>query len=348
MGSRYQSQILYRISKVKKSIVFMIKWFRKHFKLIFSILIIGAVVYFFSTEFKKNWQDIQDMDLKLNIPFMCASLLIIALSYLINTMTWRYLINSYHRELQRISIKESIAIVNTTQLAKYIPGKVWSYAVQIFWLAKRGYSKSNVLFINVVATLSTLMAASAVGTVMLATTMAKISRNGAIFYIGMIILAYAVFILFHTPILNFLIRLANKIIKKEISYVNISLKQILVTQLLYLLGNVVFCIGGYLLCFAIGIDSDFKLMTVLVGSLLVGDVVGFVVLIVPGGLGVRESLMFFIITGVTKQKDIATVVPVATRLLTMSVDIAMGLLGLMLGRNTVINPRNVTQAENPQ
>ena len=287
------------------------------------------------------------MELKLNIPYLCYSFLLIAASYIINTLTWRYLINSYHRELNPISVKESIAIVNTTQLAKYIPGKVWSYAVQIYWLAKRGYSKSNVLFINVVATLSTLLAASAVGTIMLVTNLNKISKTGAILYIGLVILAYAVFILFHTPILNYLIRLANKIIKKEISYVKISLKQILVTQVFYLLGNVVFCIGGYVLCLAIGVTTDVQLMTVLVGSLLVGDVIGFVVLITPGGLGVRESLMFFIISGVTKQKDVAIIVPIATRLLTMSVDIAMGICAVLLGRKTIILPRNVSQQENP-
>ncbi len=323
----------------------MIQWLKKNSKLLISILVIAAVVYFFIVEFNKNWQDIQNMELRLNFPFLCVSVLFVILAYFVNTLTWRYLINSYHRSLKRISIKESIAIVNTTQLAKYLPGKVWSYAVQIYWLAKKGYSKSNVLFVNVVATISTLLAASAVGTIMLVSTLNKISKTGAILYIGLVFLAYAMFILFHTPILNFFIRLANKMMKKEISYVKISLKKILITQVLYLFGNVLFCVGGYVLCIAIGLDIDAKLMTVLVGSLLVADVVGFAVLITPGGLGVRESLMFFIISGVTKQKDVAIIVPIATRLLTMSVDIFMGACGFLLGRNTVIYPSNIVDEE---
>jgi len=37
-----------------------------------------------------------------------------------------------------------------------------------------------------------------------------------------------------------------------------------------------FCFGGYLLCYAIGITDDFYVIVCVVGSLLVGDVVGFV------------------------------------------------------------------------
>jgi uncharacterized membrane protein YbhN (UPF0104 family) len=59
------------------------------------------------------------------------------------------------------------------------------------------------------------------------------------------------------------------------------------------------------------------------------------VLVTPGGLGVRESMMFFIIKGVVKNNDVALVVPVATRLLTMTIDIALGITAFFLGNKTV-------------
>jgi glycosyltransferase 2 family protein len=314
----------------------MIKWIKHNIKVILSIVIIGLVGYFFTCEFKKNWQDILDMNLRLNLPLLAGSVFFMILAYLGNTFTWRYLINTFHPELPPISVRESIAIVNTTQLAKYIPGKVWSYAVQIYWLSKRGYPKSNVFFINLVATLSTLIAASAVGVIMLSLTLDKVSKQGATVIIGIVILAYAVFILFHTPILNILIRLAAKLIKKEIGIVRISLKNILLTQVFYVVGNLFFCFGGYLLCIAMGITDDFRLIIIMVGSLLVGDVVGFVVLVTPGGLGVREITMTFIISGVAAaSKEVAIVIPVATRLLTMSVDITLGITAFFLGQKSV-------------
>jgi uncharacterized membrane protein YbhN (UPF0104 family) len=314
----------------------MIQWIKKHIKVILSVVIIGLVAYFFTTEFKKNWQDILAMNLRLNFPLLAGSVFFMLVAYLGNTATWRYLINSFHPELPPISIKESVAIVNTTQLAKYIPGKVWSYAVQIYWLSKRGYPKSNVFFINLVATLSTLMAASAVGIIMLSLTLDKVSKTGTLVVIGIVILAYSVFILFHTPILNILIKLAAKLLKKEISYVKISLTSILLTQVYYISSNLFFCFGGYLLCYALGITDDFHVIVCVVGSLLVGDVVGFVVLVTPGGLGVREIMMAFIISGMAAaSKEVAIVVPIATRLLTMSVDIALGITAFFLGQKTV-------------
>jgi glycosyltransferase 2 family protein len=314
----------------------MIHWIKKNIKVILSIIIIGLVGYFFTCEFKKNWQDILDMNLRLNFLMLVASIIFMILAYLGNTFTWRYLINTFHPELPAISVRESIAIVNTTQLAKYIPGKVWSYAVQIYWLSKRGYPKSNVFFINLVATLSTLIAASAVGTIMLSLTLDKISKQGATLIIGIVIVAYAVFILFHTPILNILIKLASRIIKKEIDTVSISFKSILFTQIFYVISNLFFCLGGYMLCIAIGITDDFRLLIIMIGSLLVGDVVGFVVLVTPGGLGVREITMTFIISGVAAaSKEIAIIIPVATRLLTMSVDITLGITAFFLGHKSV-------------
>ncbi|MEI6852418.1 MAG: lysylphosphatidylglycerol synthase domain-containing protein, partial [Bacteroidota bacterium] len=290
----------------------MIQWIKKHIKVILSVIIIGLVAYFFTTEFKKNWQDILAMNLRLNLPLLAGSVFFMLVAYLGNTATWRYLINSFHPELPPISIKESVAIVNTTQLAKYIPGKVWSYAVQIYWLSKRGYPKSNVFFINLVATLSTLMAASAVGIIMLSFTLDKVSKTGAFIIISIVIVAYAIFILFHTPILNVLIKLAAKLLKKEISYVKISLTSIFMTQVYYVVSNLFFCFGGYLLCYAIGITDDFHVIVCVVGSLLVGDVVGFVVLVTPGGLGVREIMMTFIISGMAAaSKEVAIVVPIA-------------------------------------
>jgi glycosyltransferase 2 family protein len=171
---------------------------------------------------------------------------------------------------------------------------------------------------------------------MLSLTLDKISKQGATLIIGIVIVAYAVFILFHTPILNILIKLASRIIKKEIDTVSISFKSILFTQIFYVISNLFFCFGGYLLCIAIGITDDFRLLIIMIGSLLVGDVVGFVVLVTPGGLGVREITMTFIISGVAAaSKEIAIIIPVATRLLTMSVDITLGITAFFLGHKSV-------------
>lgn len=307
------------------------KWFKKHIKLILSLLIIGGVFYFFTTEFKKNWDDILEMDFSLNITLMIISFVLLIASYLGNTLIWRFLINSYHKDIDSITAKESFSIVNTTQLAKYLPGKVWSYAVQIYWLSKRGYSKSKVLFINVLATISTLLAASSIGVVMLAATLNNISRLLFVASIIGVILVYVIFIFFHSPILNFLIRLAAKLVKKEIEFVQISYMNMFITQSLYLLSNVVFCAGIYVLCLSIGIPNEPAIIVSMIGSLLVGDVAGFVVLVTPGGLGVREGLMFFILSG-NVNKQYAIIIPIATRLLTMSVDIFLGLIALIMGR----------------
>ncbi len=307
---------------------------KKYLKITLIILIVGAIIYFFASEFKKNWEDILEKNFRINIYWLISSFVMVIAAYLANTLTWRQLLNAYHKQLIPITVKESIAIVNTTQLAKYIPGKVWSYAVQIYWLSKRGYSKSKVLFINIVATLSTLCAATFIGVIIIAVFHAKINSNTSILLILGICLAYAVFVFFHTPILNLIIKLSNKFMKKKISPVKISLHQIIKTQFFYIITNLLFGMSIFLTCMTIGLNDNYSLNTLIVGSFLIGDVIGFLFIIIPGGLGVRESMMFFIIAG-SYQKEVALVVPLAARLLTMTADISMGILGFFLGKKNL-------------
>ena len=60
-----------------------------------------------------------------------------------------------------------------------------------------------------------------------------------------------------------------------------------------------------------------------VGSTLVADVAGFLAIIVPGGLGVREAMMYAILGG-QASGALALILPVTSRLLNMGVDLLLG------------------------
>jgi uncharacterized membrane protein YbhN (UPF0104 family) len=69
-------------------------------------------------------------------------------------------------------------------------------------------------------------------------------------------------------------------------------------------------------------------LSIIVAGLL-SSVIGYIVFIAPGGLGVREFVMYWILNGVSN-KSMALVLPIATRLLLMLVDLIYGILGLAI------------------
>jgi glycosyltransferase 2 family protein len=64
-------------------------------------------------------------------------------------------------------------------------------------------------------------------------------------------------------------------------------------------------------------------------SLIIADVTGFVAIIVPGGLGVREGVMYLLLTGVSTTA-LSLLLPIATRVVTMLVDISLGTTAVVL------------------
>ncbi|HYQ17057.1 MAG TPA: hypothetical protein VEQ58_14900, partial [Polyangiaceae bacterium] len=75
------------------------------------------------------------------------------------------------------------------------------------------------------------------------------------------------------------------------------------------------------------ISVDRGLMVI--GSSLVADVAGFLAIVVPGGIGVREGLMYTILGG-QATGSLAIVMPVASRLLNMAVDVLLGAVAFKL------------------
>jgi uncharacterized membrane protein YbhN (UPF0104 family) len=83
------------------------------------------------------------------------------------------------------------------------------------------------------------------------------------------------------------------------------------------------------MCFGIGLEvADKKIFSVM-SAMIISDVVGFVAVIVPGGLGVREGVMYFLLKGDTSGA-LFLILPIATRIVGMLVDILLGTMSFVL------------------
>ena len=137
------------------------------------------------------------------------------------------------------------------------------------------------------------------------------------------------FISFGPKIFNRFIFQANKFFKRDIRYYNTPAKLLVYLHGAHIASAFCFGMGAYCLCFGIGFDVSFRSMLLIMASMIVSDVIGFLAVIVPGGLGIREGIMYFMLQGASTGA-LSLILPIAARIVSMLVDICLGTLGFVL------------------
>lgn len=298
-----------------------------------AFLLASGVIFFFARAVQRNWSEVRAHDFRLNYPLAAFSLATVVGASLLASRAWQTAINALS-EGRQLTFSETVATVNTTSLTKYLPGKFWSYAIQMYWLSARGFSKSLVLYVNLINLAISLVTGVLLSLVFLLFTHAPFPR-------GMVLGAFvALFLLdvagmsFHTRALELGIALVKRISKRELAFFDVPASLLVRLHLIHFLAQVVSAAGGYALCAAIGYDLTPNTILLVMAALILADTAGFVVFLVPGGLGVREATMYVLLGGAAVG-SLAVIFPLVSRLLYMLADVALGLVALQLLRGFI-------------
>lgn len=298
-------------------------------KRLVSAAIIGGVAFFFYRAVQKNWSEIQSAQLKLDYPMLLVATVLIVVAYLLSTYGWQLTINGLSE--RKLTLRQSIAAVNGSGLTKYLPGKFWSYALQMYWLGSAGFSKSLVLYANVINLVVACITASLFGCLGLALTDNRLPPLFTWAAVAGVLLVDAAIIRLYSPIFSRLIALANRVFKREMQYFQLPLRLNLELHAVFFASATASSLSAYFVALAVGYKISFNDGLVVASSSLVADVMGLLAFITPGGLGVRESVMFLLLKGVSVG-SLPLVLPIATRSVNMVVDVVLGSVALKLLR----------------
>jgi glycosyltransferase 2 family protein len=305
----------------------------KRVRYVASFLIASGVIFFFARAVERNWSEVRAHHFRLHYPLLvCAFATVIAAS-LLASRAWQTSINLLSAGRQ-LTFSETVATVNTTSLTKYLPGKFWSYAIQMYWLSARGFSKSLVLYVNLINLALSLITGVLVSLVFLLFTQGPFPRSAVLVALVVLSLLDVAGMYFHTRALQLGIALVKRVFKRELAFFDVSAPLLIRLHLIHFLAQIVSGAGGFALCAAIGYDLAPSTVLLVMASLILADTVGFVVFLVPGGLGVREATMFMLLGGAAIG-SLAVVLPLVSRLLYMLADVVLGLVGLQLLRSFI-------------
>lgn len=314
-------------------------------KFVAGPVIVACIAYFFYRAFQKNWASIQAQHLDFKPAYLGLAVLCMLVNYLLGTYGWQLTINALGGG-NKLTFSQTVAIVNSSNLVKYVPGKVLTYALQVYWLANRGFSTSLVVYVNALNLLISLAVSIIFGFGCLLFAQSPIPTSVTL---GIVVVGSVLDVIgfkYHAAVLKLMIRVYNRLFKREVRYVDVPGSLLFKLHLVHLVAVAAFGLCAYFTSIGIGYYLPPSSAPRPMAAMLISDTVAFFAVITPGGLGVREGLMYLLLDG-AKGSALAITLPVAARAVHMVVDLLLGGTAFKLLGNLTKAPGAVTPLAEP-
>lgn len=253
---------------------------------ILRYLVIALALGFMGMMTAEIWPQIQNLDFRLRAGPTLLSLLLLILLFLFDAYGWLLILSSLNHSPPKL---DNIRVWLLSSVARYLPGGIWSYVSRAEMTYKQGVDMAS---IGVALYLETiLLAASSLVAGLPALAMAGGYELRWWYMLPVTMLSMAGF---HPAFLGLARRLPGRI---GASFAKVTLPDFSRMAWLYLYYLAFWCLFG--LVFALFVDMLHPLSGkdwLPVGSsIALGFFAGFVMLFVPGGIGVRESALFLLL-----------------------------------------------------
>jgi uncharacterized membrane protein YbhN (UPF0104 family) len=293
---------------------------------ILGLVLILTALYLYGKQLNDNWNYLSTSNIHFDFFWAFLSLLSICFCYLCITLVWYLIINSINKKKKSINFFQAIALYNSSQLAKYIPGKIWGYVLQASILKKFGINKSSTIYLNLLISFLYILYSFYFGFLFF---LINIKIN---LYLACSI--WFIFLIFF--LCTNTIYILNKILirlllffGKHFFIFNIDKNIFMKINIVILISVLFFGLAGFASALAIGLDISPELIFLLISAVIFSDAIGFIVIFSPGGLGIREIILFKLLQ--LSGLGIASVfIPIVARLSNMLADLLLGSLAFFL------------------
>lgn len=287
-----------------------------------------VVLIFVGRTFARNWAEFQRTPLALDVqvPGIIASALVVWAMYLVLIAAWRTMLVTWG---QHLGFGAAARIWSLSSLGKYIPGKVWAIAGMAVMARERGVAAwtatASAILLQVLALGTGAVVVALTGTAVLESRYPEIRVVLAALGLAS---ALAVGLLLSPGVTR---RMLSRFLPGQ------ELRPPAVPAvLLGIAANVVAWVGYGIAFRLLGLAllPDLGLsMPLAIGAFTASYVVGFLALLVPGGLLVREGVMVLMLQG-PLGLPAATALAIASRLLLTVTELGIAVPFLFFPRET--------------
>jgi Lysylphosphatidylglycerol synthase TM region len=213
------------------------------------------------------------------------------------------------------------------QLAKYIPGGVWSIAAQVELAYDYGAPRRR----STTSVLVTLSVMVAVGLAIAAVLLPLTAGGAAGHYLWFLALIPVIAVCLYPPVLTRLVNTALRLVRQQPLDQVPSLAGLARAAAWTALGWLFMGTQAWLVLSDLTRDSP-RLALLSVGAFALACCVGYLVVVIPSGLGAREVIFITAVATLVPHGP-ATAAAIVIRLTSTASDLTLGGLALLLGRS---------------
>jgi len=238
-----------------------------------------------------------------------------------NGLSWRAIMRSVGLEVPH---RDSTRVFMISQVGKYVPGAVWPVLTQAEFARDHGISRSRSMTASIVAMLVGVVMAGVVGVLgLIFSDPTALARNWWAILVAALLLT-----LLMPSVLRRLVALAFRVTRRPDEPVSIKPGALAISAAWSLVMWLLLGLHAWLLLVQLAPGADYALAT---GAFAFSWLVGFLVVVAPGGLGAREAALVVALSSLVGP-TLALSLALVSRVLMTLAD-ALGLLvGLLLTR----------------
>ena len=249
-----------------------------------------VIIGFFLYQVKNNWAQLAAHTFQWNPWLLALAFLGFLLQELSYGLIWKAVLA---RLDAHVGLRTCLRVYLASEFVRYIPGNVWHVLTRILWISKYGVSRP-VAFASMTIELITKLAA---GVLVFAVSLlfwhdigaiSSLKQQGLVMALGVGTIL-ALFIILYPPILNGLLNLALRLLKRDPISLSVRYSDILLVTLAWCGSWIVAGSGFYVLLLALWANTPLIAWPVCIGIYALAWDIGFVSFITPSGLGFREG-----------------------------------------------------------
>ena len=288
-------------------------------------LLAAIVLYFVGGTLLANLRRLPAGEVHVNFALLAAAVPCFLVASLLTSLTMHFVVASFG---VRPGLVKVGAAYWAASLGKYIPGKVASTTGVVALLVRLGVRLPVAIavpFLTLAIGFLTGVAISA--PLLLAGT--ALGHSGRVWvWLGVAVLAAAVFL--HPRVLTTIANIFLRHMKREPIADRLKTGPMLLAALSVAVRGMTVGLGAWLIARSLT-PVPFSAYPFIMASAVGATLLGLLAFFAPAGIGVREG-MYMLLLGPLLGPDIATLVAVLARVVTIFVDVAVGSLGLYVLR----------------
>jgi glycosyltransferase 2 family protein len=287
-------------------------------------LLIAAAAVFLGLTIARHWQQVEAFEWDVRWLLLATSIVALTLVLAWGIVIWKLVVN--HFDHPPIPLRALLQIWFLSNLARYVPGKVWQFVGAAELARREGLSRAVILTSMVVHVGFSLLSAAVVSVLVLWPT----GLPEGVPVAGLVALALASLFLVHPAVLNFGLTLVSRTLRRDVLRWGGGWGDGLLLLALSVVSWILYGAAFTLFLYSVAGVGGGALLP-LAGVNALSFLVGYMVLLPPAGLGAREGVMALLLRPYAPAA-VAAVLAILARLWTIAAELLGALAVLALAR----------------